>query len=471
MARRNLRISGMVRRGLLGAAMAFGTTVAQAETLADALVGAYNHSGVLEQQRAVLRAADEGVASAAAALLPVLQWQADFQRTIGDSRSPGAPSQGLESTQMIINLIGSWQVYDFGADLARKEAAKETVLATRAGLLQIEQQVLSSAVTAFMNVRATAETVSIRESNIRLLTQELRAANDRFEVGEVTRTDVALAQSALAAARSDLAAARADFQQARESYRVAVGRYPKALSAPPRLPRVERNVDRARAIAVRRHPSLQQAQHQVASTELSIAAAEADMKPNVSLRGTLRLADNVDTSGGSESLTLGLRGQQTIYQGGQLSSAARAAMAQRDQARNNLHVVRHDIYADVGNSYADLQAAIAQIDASERRIKAARVAFDGVREEAKLGARTTLDVLDAEQQLLDAQAARVQAETQQYIAAYGVLASMGLLTAEQLKLPVQIYDPSAYYQLVKDGVAKKSRQGKKLDRVLKALNK
>lgn len=470
MARKNRRIPGWARCGLAGAAMAIGATASYAETLADALVGAYNHSGVLEQQRAVLRASDESVALASAALLPVLRWQADFQRTVGDARSLAGTSN-LEQTQLIISLIASWQVYDFGADAARKEAAKETVLATRAGLLQIEQQIMEAAVTAFMNVRATAETVSIRESNIRLLTQELRAANDRFEVGEVTRTDVSLAQAALAAARSDLAAAKADFQQSRESYRVAVGRYPKALSAPPRLPRVERNVDRARAIAVRNHPAMRQAQHQVASAELSIVAAEADMKPTVSLQGTLRSADDIGNSGGSESLTLGVRGQQTIYQGGQLSALARQEVARRDQARNNLHVVRHDIYADVGNSYADLQAAIAQIEASNRRIKAARVAFDGVREEAKLGARTTLDVLDAEQQLLDAQAAKVQAEALQYIAAYGVLSSMGLLTAEQLKLPVQIYDPSAYYDLVKDGVAKKSRQGKRLDRVLKALNK
>ena len=133
--------------------------------------------------------------------------------------------------------------------------------------------------------------------------------------------------------------------------------------------------------------------------------------------------------------------------------------------------MRHDIFADVGIAYADLQSSFAQIEATQRRIRSARVAFDGVREEAKLGARTTLDVLDAEQELLDARAALVLAQASQYIAAYNVLQSMGLLTAENLKLPVQIYDPTAYFELVKDGVAKNTRRGRQLDRVLKALNK
>lgn len=466
MAKTERRITGWASRVLCTASLvAFGAIAAKAETLADALVGAYNHSGLLEQQRAVLRAADEDVASAAARLLPVLTWESSLTHVIDLD-----PLQA-QQTQLSIDLVGQWQLYDFGEDSARIEAAKETVLATRASLLNVEQQVLGNAVRAFMQVRSAAETVSIRENNIRLLAQEFRAANDRFEVGEVTRTDVALAEAALAGARSNLAAARSDLQSAREQYRVAVGRYPGVLSAPPGLPSVERHIDRAQAVAVRNHPRLRQAQHQVASAELLIDAANAAMRPNLSLRGSIGVTDNIGDSGSVENLTIGLRGTQTIYQGGALSSASRAAAARRDEARGNLHVVRHDIFSDVGVAYASLQAAIAQTQASVQQIRAARVAFDGVREEAKLGARTTLDVLDAEQTLLDAQAARVQAEANQYIAAYDVLASMGLLTAEQLKLPVQIYDASAYYEVVKDGVAKNTRRGKQLDKVLRALNK
>ncbi len=443
----------------------------QAQTLADALVGAYRHTGLLEQNRALLRAADENVAQAAAALLPVLNWQADLERSFGESRGTNGTTQ-LEATTISASLIASWQLYDFGADQAQIDSLRETVLATRAGLLSIEQQVLLRAVSAFMNVRAATETVAIRQNNIRLLQQELQAARDRFDVGEVTRTDVALAEAALAAARSDLAAAQGNLQQQREEYRVAVGVYPGRLATPPRLPRLERDIDRARRFAVQNHPDLMRARHEVSASELSIVAADAARKPVISLRGTLSLSDNLGRSGGSESLSIGIRGEGPIYQGGRLDSAVRGAIAQRDAARGNLHVVRHDIFAAVGNAYANLQAALAQIEATERQIRAARVAFEGIREEAKLGARTTLDVLDAEQQLLDAQASRVTAQANQYIAAYSVLSAMGLLTAEKLRLPVQIYDPAAYYNIVKDGgVTKQSKQGQKLDKVLKAINK
>ena len=462
-------------RSLQGLALGVGIAISgvsvQAQTLADALVGAYNHTGLLEQNRALLRAADEDVAQAAAALLPVLNWQADLTRTFGESRSLVGTTQ-LESTDITASLIASWQLYDFGADAARIESLKETVLATRSGLLAIEQSVLLRAVSAFMNVRAAAETVSIQQSNIRLLQEELRAAKDRFEVGEVTRTDVALAEAALAAARSGLAAAQGTLQTQREEYRVAVGVYPGVLAPPPSLPKIERNIDRAKAFAVRNHPSLRQAQHQVAAAELGITSAQAAQKPVISLEGTLSITDNIGRSGGRESASIGVEASGPIYQGGRLSSVVRQTQAQRDAARGNLHVVRHDIFASVGNAYADLQAAIAQIRATEEQTRAAQVAFEGIREEAKLGARTTLDVLDAEQQLLDARASRVSAQAQQYIAAYGVLSSMGLLTAQNLKLPVQIYDPSAYYNIVKDGgVTPRSKQGKQLDRVLRALNK
>ncbi len=466
--------TGRLTKGVSVLALVLSSAAAQAETLADALVGAYNHTGLLEQNRALLRAADEDVAQARSTLLPVLNWQLDFERDFGRSVSlpGGVPvTTQLESTSATLSLVAEWQLYDFGADAARVEAAKELVLATRSGLLNIEQQVLLRAVQAFMNVRATAEVVAIRKNNIRLLTEELRAARDRFEVGEVTRTDVALAEAALAAARSELALAEGDLITAREEYRNAVGRYPGALSPPPALPRVEKSTDRAKAFAVRNHPLLRQAQHQVAANELLISAAKADVKPRVSLRGTLGVVENLGSRADSTAATVGLRAQGPIYQGGLLSSQIRSAMAQRDASRGNLHVVRHDIFAGVGNAYADLQASFAQIQATDRQIRAARVAFDGIREEAKLGARTTLDVLDAEQQLLDAQASRVQAQAQQYIAAYNVLSSMGLLTAQQLKLPVQIYDPAAYYNLVKDAPTAKSKQGRQLDRVLKALNK
>jgi len=183
---------------------------AKAETLADALVGAYNHSGLLDQNRALLRAADEDVATSLAAVRPILSWQADLNHTIGNSANAasGGTSVDINTTTLGIALVMDYQLYDFGADAFRTESAKETVLATRAALLSLEQQVLLRAVSAFMNVRRAGENVALRQNNVRLLTQELRAARDRLDVGEVNRTDVALAEASLAEARSGLAAAQ-----------------------------------------------------------------------------------------------------------------------------------------------------------------------------------------------------------------------------------------------------------------------
>ncbi len=465
---------GMLRTMALTGAMALSVVApAKAETLADALVGAYNHSGLLDQNRALLRAADEDVASALSALRPVISWQADLTRTIGESAS--AATAGLtvdiDTFTLGVGLVMDYQLYDFGADAARVEAAKETVLATRAGLLSVEQQVLLRAVSAFMNTRRAAENVALRENNLRLLTEELRAARDRFEVGEVTRTDVALAEASLASARSGLASARGDLVQAQEEYRNAVGRKPGRLAPPPPLPITANDMAHAKSKALRQHPDIVAAQRQVASADLLIAASERDMQPTLSLRGNIFMEDTFGEDSFNDTASLSLRVTGPIYQGGRLSSLARRAMAIRDSQRANLHNVRHDVEANIGNAFAALTSARASLEATERQILAARVAFRGIREEAALGARTTLDVLDAEQQLLDAQTARTAAQADQYIAAYSVLQAMGELTAERLKLPVRIYDPAGYYNLIKNGPAVKSKQGRQLDRVLRSLQK
>jgi outer membrane protein len=227
----------------------------------------------------------------------------------------------------------------------------------------------------------------------------------------------------------------------------------------------------AKGLAVRRHPLMLAAQHQVAAADLLIKASEAAMQPRVTLNGTLGLSETFNSRASRSVGTVGVEIGQTIYQGGRLSSDVRRAMAQRDAQRANLHVVRHNVQQDVGNAYANLLSARAQLEASERQIRAARIAFRGVREEATLGARTTLDVLDAEQSLLDAESTRVSARALLYTAAYGVLSATGQLTARDLRLPVQLYDPAAYYNLVKDSPAKRSKQGEQLDRVLRALQK
>ncbi len=456
---------------------AMAPTVSSGETLADALVGAYNNSGLLEQNRAVLRAADEDVAIAKSALKPVVQWTADltqsWNRAVsnGSTFVPAGTSTTNDSLTTSVSLIASLLLYDFGATRYAIEASKETVLATRESLVSVEQQILLRAVSAYMGVIQAQQLVTLRQNNVRLLTQELRAARDRFEVGEVTRTDVALAEAQLAQARSGLAGAQGDLLSAKAFYKVAVGRDPGRLSPPPRLPNISDSIAAAKALAFRSHPDILAVQHQVAAADLLIRSSEARMEPRVSLQGSYGISETFGSPASSRGASVGIQLGQTLYQGGALSAGVRRNQAQRDAQRGNLHVVTKDVERAVSDAYAVLASARAQIQGTQRQVSAAQVAFQGIREEAALGARTTLDVLNAEQSLLDARASSVTAQTQIYVAAYSVLSATGQLTARDLKLPVQIYDPAAYYNLVKEGPAKYSKEGKKLDRVLRALQK
>ena len=453
--------------------LALGAGTAKAETLADAMVGAYNTSGLLEQNRAVLRAADEDVAQAVAALRPVINWSADATRQFGTTRSSttsGSITPTVSNT-ISANISANLTVYDNGQNRLAIDTSKEAVLGTRQSLINVEQQVLLSAVEAFMEVRRASENVALRQNNVRLISQELRAARERFEVGEVTRTDTSLAEARLAAARSQLASAEGSLSIAREQYLAVVGRLPGPLQTPRSLPTLPATVDAAKAIAVREHPQIRSVQHQVAAAELNILRAEAAMRPSVRLTGRLSVTEGFNNDNFTRGGSVGIEAGGPIYQGGLLSSIARQAMANRDASRGQLHQVIDQVAQNVGNTYAQLRIAQASLESSERQVRAATVAFRGVREEAALGARTTLDVLDAEQELLDARTNQISAQVDQSIAAYRVLSSLGRLTASGVGLNVQQYDPVAYYNLVKDSPAVRSRQGQQLDRVLKSLGK
>lgn len=449
-----------LHRSLVAAALALGlgAPALQAETLADALAYAYEHSGLLEQNRALLRAADEDVAQAAAKLMPVVNWSATVTSTFNNV-------QGFNDPTSEIGLSASLSLYDGGRNRMAIEQQKEIVLATREQLLGIEQQVLLGAVQAYVNVNQAAEVVSISENNVRVLTQERRASQDQFDVGEVTRTDVALADSSLAAAKSQLASAQGNLAIAIESYRAAVGRRPGQLATAPTAS-VTRSIEDAKAFAMRNHPTILGVQHQIAANEIGVKRAQAAVIPSVTLQGQVGV-DQDFNQGGSISLSVG----GPVYQGGALDSVVRQAMAQRDAARSNLLVQSQSIAQSVGTAYANLSVARASIQASQQQVSAARIAFEGVREEASLGSRTTLDVLNAEQDQLNAQSALIQARANEVVASYSVLASMGLLTAQNLNLRVQLYDASAYYNLVKDAPVARSAQGRALDRVLQAIGK
>lgn len=448
-----------IRRGCaIAAALMALTGPAVAETLADALATAYRNSGLIEQNRAVLRAADEDVAQAVAVLRPVIGYAASVDYTDVPTRDDVSAS---------VALTGSMLLYDFGRSQLGVDAAKETVLATRQVLVDIENTVLFNTVMAYLNVRTAEAFVDLRQNNVRLLTQQLRATRDQFEVGEVTRTDVSLAEAALAAARSGLAADQGGLAQAREQYRVVVGQYPGTLAPPPPTPTIPRTQDEARDIARRNNPALLQIQRQVKAADLGVEIARRATRPSLNGTGAVSLDDDGDTVS-----SLGLELSGPIYQGGAITSQLRQAQANRDSLRGLLFNSGLLVDQEVGNAYANLAVAIASIDASNQQVEAASLAFEGGREEFQLGARTTLDVLDLEQDLLDARTNLVSANQDRHLAVYQVLDAMGLLTAEKMGLNVPIYDPAAYYNAVKDGPTHNvSPQGEKLDRVLKALGR
>lgn len=459
-----------IRRLSAAALLALATAMpVSAESLADAMVAAYRHSALIEQNRAVLRAADEDVADAVSELRPVLQWVASH--TIRQPEGTTSPSTRTSSLTLSADLT----LYDWGRSQIGIDAAKEQVLAARQALVGVEQDILLAAALAFFETRSANEQVALQNNSVRVIGQERQAALDRFEVGEITLTDVSLADARLAASQATLASAQGDLAIARENYRAATGRQPGTLSAPPPLPRLAANVDAARAVAQKTHPDILRAQRLAAAAELGVAAAAAERSPNLTGSASLSASRSPTTAAGAgreneADASVGLRLSQTIYSGGRLSAVHRKAMATRDQARASLLNTSRRISQEVGIAWANIDVARAQIGAIDQQISAAQQAYDGVREEATLGARTTLDVLDAEQELLQARADRISADASLQLAHYQLLAAMGLLTVDNLNLGIPTYDPSQYYNAVRNAPATSS-QGESLDRVLRAIGR
>ena len=446
----------------LSAALVFSPAILAAETLTDALISAYRHSGLLDQQRALLRAADEDVAIAVAALRPAINY------SISEKWTNSQPFPGA-SVSLSATLSASLLVFDFGRSELGIALARENVLATREMLGGVEQQVLLRAVSAFLNVRSAAETASLQANNVRLITEELRAAQDRFEVGEITQTDVSMARARLAGAKAAEAAAAGNLLIAREEYKAATGHYPSTLSAPPTPPVTVSTLGEARALGRRRHPDMLVGQRNVTISEMNVQMALLGMKPTINATGSTTYSH---TFGGSDTTNnqLGVTLQGPIYQGGRMSALYRKSQAMRDATRAGLHVTQMGVDQNISNAWAQLAIAAASLEATQRQIRASTVALRGAREEQSLGARTTLDVLNAEQTLLDARASSITAQSDQYNAVYRLLASMGLLTVEHLRLGIATYDPEAYYNAVKSApVHQVSPQGERLDAVIKAL--
>ncbi len=446
----------LARRAGVVAVLAASTVSVSAETLADALVSAYRNSNLLDQNRAVLRAADEDAALAIAALRPVVGWVVD---------SGYAKTRLGEGVSTSLGLTTQMTLFDFGRSKFAIDIARETVLATREALVGVEQQVLLAAIQAYFDMKSASENVALSQNSVRVIGEALKAAQDRFDVGEVTRTDVSQAEARQAAARAQLVAATGSMAVARESYKAATGHYPGPLAGAPRPPVLPKSLDEAQGIAQRNHPAIRQAQRLATVGELRISAAVAERNPSLGLQGQVAVDDT-----GKDTSALGLQVSGPIYAGGKLAAGQRKAIAGRDAARAALLQTSVNVSQAVGNAWANIAVARAQITAVDQQITAARAAYNGVKEEATLGARTTLDVLDAEQALLDAESSRVAAVNTLQVANYSLLAAMGLLTVEHLNLGIPTYDPAAYYNAVRNAPSH-SAQGEQLDRVLRAIGK
>lgn len=445
---------------------ALATLPVAAQSLADTFINAYQNSDLLEQNRAVLRAADEDVALAVASLRPVLNFVAQSR---GERRTTGALQQ--ETLTASINLSAEITLIDFGRGALARQSAEALVMGTRQALLNVEQQVLLDAVRAFMDVRSAAETVTLRQTTMRLTQQELNAAQERFELGEITRTDVSLAEARLAAARSQLAAAEGDLAVAREEYKLATGRHPGQLRQPPALPTLPSSLQAAQDIARNTHPSVKQAQFEATAAELNAERAAAQRHGSVTADASVGVTSDLLNSGPStRSASAGVRYARPIYQGGAISAQHRQALARRDAARSGMHRSVAQVIQNVAVQWANLDVARARIAASQQQVRAAQSAFDGTREEARLGARTTLDVLNAENDLMDARTVLLQSQAGVQVASYGLMAAMGLLTVDHLRLGIPTYDPEAYYNAVRSAPVT-SQQGEALDRVLRAIGR
>jgi len=459
----------LVARLMTGVVM-MTPAMAWSESLSDALVAAYRNSHLLEQNQAVLRAADEDVATAVGTLLPVVSFQASIKSSV-TSAPTSLFSSDEETTSGGLTLALSQKLLDFGRGQLGIDIKNELVLATRASLVNVEQQVLLDAISAYVNMSLQTDLVAAQQSNVRLISEDLKAAQDKFDVGEVTKTDVALAEAQLASANAALASAQGNYNIARERYNAAIGHYPSALSAVPNPKIAVRNVESARALALKNHPVIGQAEHQAKAADIGIELAKAQFRPELS--GTVSITRSLDENGfnGSiENQSIGLTLDQTIYAGGRLSSALRSAVASSEQAHAAQLQTGVQVSEAVGKAWSNILVANASLAANREQIRAAQAAYDGVKQEADLGSRTTLDVLSAEQTLLSAKAAALQAQANLSVSQYALLSAMGLLTAEDLKLGVPTFDPEAYYNAVKSAPATSTR-GAKLDKILKTLGK
>ncbi len=417
---------------------------ASAVTLQEALIQAYQTNPSLEVSRASLRSQDESVVQAGAGRRPSIS-ASGVTAYSADINALDDPTNTLRAS-----LDAGLVVFDGGRTADAVSAAAYMVYASRENLKASDQSVLLSAATAYLDVRRDQKFLALAQNEVSVIEQQLKAMEDRFAVGAVTRTEVALVKARLAATKTGLAASSGQLALSKEIYRAVVGAEPVNLQAAPALPKLPNSLAEAESIAMREHPMILAARFAEKAAEFDIARARAASLGTVSVGGSVEYLNAPGLLGQTESTraSISLSGQIPIYNGGVLSSSIRSAAQILESRKATTQNVMRQIRQATASSWAHIRVGRASITAANLQIEASQIAYDAVKEEARLGSRTTLDLLDAEQDLLSARSSLASAQRDEYVAAMNLLSSMGLLTVENLDLGIQVYDPQVNFDAV-----------------------
>ena len=427
---------------------------ASAETLTDAFAQAYQYNPQLLAQRAQLRATDESVPQALAGWRPTVQFTGSAGREVAETTQStnnvvATTTQYLTPRTLDLNL--TQPLWTSGRTPALVRQAEHNVLSQRAQTVATEEQVLFSVAQAYLDVVRDQATVDLNVNNEQVLRRQLEATNDQFRVGEVTRTDVAQAESRVALAVATRVQEEGNLQVSRSNYQRAVGHLPDKLSQPTERVNLPATRDEALALARAQNPNVIIADYSAKAAEDAVVATRAQLLPQVALVGDANKSDETQTEGRNvNSLSVIARMTVPLYEAGSVYAQTRAAKQTVSQKRDLLDDARRAAIQSATKDWETIQSGRAQVQSLQSTIRAAGIALEGVRQEAQVGSRTVLDVLNAEQELFTDRVNLVQAQHDLAVAEFDLAQQVGHLTAEELKLPVQPYDPRKHYDQVRN---------------------
>lgn len=423
-------------------------SVVMAETLELALAKAYADNPRLNAERAKLSATDEGLQQALSGARPSVS----ANLNIGYSRFSVPGQDPTDLMPRSVTIAVTQNLFDGFRTLNSVKQADALIEAGRQSLYNVEQEVLSSATSAYMNLVRDNAVLRLRSNNLSLLREQLRATKDRFDVGEVTRTDVAYAQAIVDLASSELSSAYAQLSSSQAVYEQVIGHFPDDVSQPrARVDLLPSTIDEAIELAQANHPEILAAFYVEQAAIHQIGVNQGALYPNLSLQASLSRRYDVSRSG-DESNVAQVTGQLNIplYQSGRASSLVRQSKRNKEQRRLEIEIARRRVRASVISAWGKYQASKALIRSGRAQIEASKIAMNGTQKEEEAGQRTTLDVLQARQDLIDAEVAYQTALRDDLVALYALLAAVGKLKVENLNLPVEIYDPMVHYVKVRD---------------------